>query len=312
LSLDLKNVSIGIDVGGSHISVAAVNQDTMQIISGSQSRKEYDHRSEAEIILKVWAEAINHTLLTLSNDMTVSGIGFAMPGPFDYKDGVSRMKQKLTSIYGMNIPSELDLILKKDRNLEMRFLNDATCFAIGESCMGRGAGKSKVVVLTLGTGFGSAFLEQNIPIVKREDVPPEGCLWHLPFGENIADDYFSTKWFSKYYQDHFGKSVEGVRQIVDNSDEKTIEQIFNAFSNNLSTFVGPHLEKFKAEILIIGGNISKAFPHFGSKIKTLIEGQGIDIEISPSELFEDAAILGAAKLLDDKYWTQICKNIPNY
>jgi len=305
------NVAIGIDVGGSHISVANVDQETKKIIPGSESRKEYDHTSDSSSIFQIWTDAISKTLATLTDDMSLQGLGFAMPGPFDYKEGVSKMDQKLVSLYGMHIPTKLNELLESKQELKMRFLNDATCFAIGESISSKETQEGRVVVMTLGTGFGSAFLDNGLPVVQRADVPEHGCLWHLPFGESIADDYFGSKWFVKYLEEHYATKVKGVREILEIANGETIAKIFEAFSKNLSSFLGPYLKQFEAEILIIGGNISRALPHFEDKLKSLLLLQDVDIEIRASKLLEDAAITGASILLDDNYWTEVYKTIPN-
>jgi len=311
LNSQLKKVAAGIDVGGSHISVAIVDEKTKEIISGSESRRDYDHKSSANTILQVWADTINSTLESMTEDMSLQGIGFAMPGPFDYKEGICRMDQKMISLFGLHIPTKLNAMLNYEQGVEMRFLNDATCFAIGESIAGIGAGKDKVVVITLGTGFGSAFLDQDYPIVKRGDVPPEGCLWHLPFAEGIADDYFGSKWFVNFFEEQYSKKISGVREMLEIANSEMNEKIFGEFTKNLASFIGPHLKNFQAEILIIGGNISKALPLFQDKLFNLLKLQGVEIDIRSSELLEDAAIIGASKLLDDDYWAEVYKTIPN-
>jgi len=311
LSLIQKKVSIGIDVGGSHITTAGVDETDMHVIEGSKTRRSFDHSLDAESILKIWAEAIESTIHKLGEDFLLSGMGFAIPGPFDYKKGICQMDQKMVSLKGKHIPNELNKILQVERDFKMRFLNDATCFAIGESIAGMGVGKSKVVVITLGTGFGSAFLDQNIPIVKRYDVPKEGCLWHLPFGNSIADDYFGSKWFVNFFAENYSEKVDGVREILEKGETLKIENVFSKFASNLSDFLGPYLKEFEADILIVGGNISKALPYFKNKLISLLHSQGIEIEIKASELLEEAAIVGASKLLDDDYWAEIYQTIPN-
>lgn len=49
----------------------------------------------------------------------------------------------------MHIPTAINKILDKD--LKMRFINDAACFAIGESVKGEGENFKKGVVITLNT-----------------------------------------------------------------------------------------------------------------------------------------------------------------
>jgi len=99
-------------------------------------------------------------------------------------------------------------LVSLDGNQAIRFMNDASSFAVGEAWIGNAAGYKRSLFITLGTGFGSAFLEKGIPVVERDDIPPMGCLWHLPFRDGISDDYFSTRWIIKQYD---GKTVPNQR-----------------------------------------------------------------------------------------------------
>ena len=61
--------------------------------------------------------------------------------------------------------------------------------------------------ITLGTGFGSAFISNRIPIVDGPLVPRLGCVYHLPYRDGIADDYFSTRGLLGRYKKLTGKEL---------------------------------------------------------------------------------------------------------
>jgi len=172
-----------------------------------------------------------------------------------------------------------------------------------------GKAKQRVVVITLGTGFGAAFLDDKIPIVDRANVPPQGCLWHLPFGKSIADDYFSTNWFVTEYNTRHEDEISGVKELL-SKDAEVVQALFEEFANNLGDFLAPHLKKFNAEILIVGGNISKALNHFITPLTTRLNQQNVQLEIAPSILLEEAALIGSAQLFDEIYWEKVSKVLP--
>ncbi len=305
-----KTISIGVDIGGTHITCAAVEIGKGRLLAGSLSRATYHHDGDAATILDRWAFALNSTIDTV--DATeLAGIGFAIPGPFDYRNGISKMQHKFPQLYGLHIPSALQPLLTTGSDLPMRFLNDASAFAVGEAWLGEGRGFVKVVVITLGTGFGSAFIEHGVPVVKREDVPEEGCLWHLPFKDGIADQYFSTGWFVREWEKTTGETIEGVKKLMNKagSDEKA-RALFTAFGHNLAECLSPWLGRFHAEVLIIGGNIAHALPLFGPGLREGLQKAGIAARIAPSKLLEQAALLGSARLLDDGFWTKVSAQLP--
>jgi glucokinase len=311
-----KNLSIGVDIGGTHITCAAVEIAEGKLLEETRSRVAYSHEDSAEVILKSWATALNDTISKVDGAQ-LSGIGFAIPGPFDYRNGISKMKHKFTNLYDVHIPTALRPQLSESFQLSesssrIRFLNDATAFAVGEAWLGEGRVFQKVVVITLGTGFGSAFIDGGVPVVTRADVPKEGCLWHLPFKDSIADDYFATKWFVREYEKQTGQKIEGVKNLMEkNGTDEIAQKLFAQFGHHLAECLAPWLKKFGAEVLIIGGNIAHALPLFGEVFKNDLKKAGVSVKIAPSKLLENAALLGSARLLDDGFWQKVSAQLPN-
>jgi glucokinase len=306
-----KNIAIGVDVGGTHISCAAIRLSSGEMLSGSVSRESYDHDSPASVIFNNWAAALNNTLSQIPEEQ-LAGIGFAIPGPFDYRNGISKMQHKFKQLYGLQIANDLSPKLKNSGAGHMRFINDATAFAIGEAWQGAGQHFDKVVVITLGTGFGSAFLHSGVPVVSGETVPKEGCLWHLPFQNGIADDYFSTRWFLSEYEKLTGHQAKGVKELLEqNAENPKIQELFTQFGKNLATCLAPWLRTFEAEVLIVGGNISRALPLIESSFDQTMSKMGVTVPIVASKLREDAAMMGSARLLDNDFWEKVSVELPN-
>jgi glucokinase len=304
-------LSIGTDIGGTHITCAAVKIHEGELIPDTLSRATYDHEASAEVILQSWAKAINKTLEKI-DETQLAGIGFAIPGPFDYRNGISKMEHKFKKLYGLHIPGALNPLLSTQKELPMRFLNDATSFAVGEAWLGEGQGFQKVVVITLGTGFGSAFIEDGVPVVSGDEVPKEGCLWHLPFKDGIADDYFSTRWFIGEYLKQTGVSIAGVKDLMDKaSTEAIVRDLFLQFGQNLADCLAAPLQKFGANVLIIGGNIAHALPLFGDEFREGLDKAGASVKVLVSRHSEHAALIGSARLLDDTFWGKVSLQLPN-
>ena len=304
-------LSIGTDIGGTHITCAAIKIQEGELLLETLSRATYSHEAPAEVILQSWAKALNNTLSKIDKSQ-LAGIGFAIPGPFDYRNGVSKMEHKFKNLYGLHIPGALNPLLTTQKELPMRFLNDATSFAVGEAWTGEGQGYHKVVVITLGTGFGSAFTEDGVPVVSGDEVPKEGCLWHLPFKDGMADDYFSTRWFVGEYEKQTGQIIQGVKDLMDKTDTDPIARgLFLQFGQNLADCLASPLQKFGAEVLIIGGNIAHALPLFGGVFRDGLEKAGVTVKVVVSKHSEHAALIGSGRLLDDVFWEKVSVRLPN-
>ena len=305
----MRKTAIGADIGGTHISAAVIDLTTGTPLPGSLFRNTYDHQQAAETILDAWAEVLQSCLQIAGEDC--QGIGMAIPGPFDYRNGISNMQHKFPQLFHCNVHTELVNRLNTGQ-LPLRFMNDATAFAVGEAWVGAGQSFSKVVVVTLGTGFGSAFLENGIPVVHSDTVPKEGCLWHVPFKEGIADDYFSTRWLVAAYEAKKGIRLEGAQPLAALAEkDPEVQIIFKKFGVNLGLCLEHPLRRFGAECLIMGGNIAHASAFFQPAFESTLYSLGYSIPIFSSKLWEEAALIGSARLLDPLFWEKVSIDFPD-
>jgi glucokinase len=307
-----KHIALGADIGGSHISCAAVDLLTGKVLRETLTGREVNNQAKASVIIAVWVEAISE-VLTKVPISAVKGIGFAMPGPFDYVKGISYIKgvAKYESLYGFNITEAISSGLNIPQGFLIRYMNDASAFAVGEAWAGSAANSNRSLSITFGTGFGSAFISNRIPIVDGPDVPKLGCIYHIPYEDGIADDYFSTRWFMRQYKSITGKELSGVKELSElASEDKIVRDLFIEFGDKSALFLAPWLKKFKAEILVIGGNISHAYRLFGNVFEERLKKENCTCEVALSELKEDAALMGSAYLLDDTFWKSVQHALP--
>jgi glucokinase len=307
-----QNIAIGVDIGGSHISCAAVDLTSGQVIRETFSVRAVNNQAQATQIISVWASCLSDVFTRIPSDK-VKGIGFAMPGPFDYVNGICLIKgvSKYENLYGFNIGDAIISSLDVAENFEARFINDASSFAVGEAWTGKASKVKRSISITLGTGFGSAFILDKIPVVDGPEVPKLGCVYHLPFNGKIADDSFSTRWFIGSYKKATGKDINGVKEMANlAATDKTAMRLFTEFGNNLGVFLAPWLNRFKAEILVLGGNISLAYNIFGNVFEASLKKEKCKCKVEISELKEDAALLGSAYLFNDDFWKAVQKALP--
>ena len=302
-------IAIGADIGGSHISSAAIDIVSGKVLKETSVERKLDNQAPAAEIIAVWASCVKESLSRVPAH-SVKGIGFAMPGPFDYVKGIGHFKgvSKYETLEGLNVGEALRAELQADA-LGIRFMNDASCFAVGEARAGKAAAYKKSMSITLGTGLGSACVEDGIPVVDGPSVPELGCLGFLPYKKSIADDHFSTRWFIQRYLEETGTKVAGVKELTTSRDPAA-KALFDTFGDELAGFISPWLTKFGAEILVIGGNISFAWDFFGGAFEARLAKEHCSCRVALSELKEDAALLGAAYLFDDASWEAVQHALP--
>ncbi|MGS2737890.1 ROK family protein [Sinomicrobium sp. M5D2P17] len=300
-------VTIGVDIGGSHISSAAVDMERSEIIPGTYFRGDVNSKATKKEIFLKWAYVINKSLESLKNEQPL-GVGIAIPGPFHYKEGIALFKRndKYESLYGVSVLNELPSFLNQE--LPIRFLNDATSFGIGAIYINKGANRQRIVAVTFGTGFGATFLKNGLPMVHEKNVPEGGYLWDKDFLDGIADDYFSTRWFLSRYKELSGKNeIIGVKELLELKDIDPTG-IFEEFAENVNVFLMPYLKKFGADLLVIGGSIAKAHHYFLPAIYKKWLHQNVSVTVI--ENTEEASIIGSAYLFDNVFWNQVKDELP--
>ncbi|MGE5419821.1 MAG: ROK family protein [Chloroflexota bacterium] len=307
-----RNIAIGSDIGGSHITCAALDLQTGAILRNTIAERAVDNQAQAVTIIRVWSEAVAEAMSKVPAEK-IKGIGFAMPGPFDYVKGISYIRgvAKYENLYGFNIADAVSSTLRLPENVPIRFINDASAFAVGEAWAGSARNFTRSLSITFGTGFGSAFIADKIPVCDGPQVPRIGCVYHLPYEEGIADDYFSTRWFLKQYKTIKGKELSGVKELASLAkSDSVVRGLFTEFGEKSAKFLTPWLKSFEAEILVVGGNISHAYDLFGDVFEATFRKEGWNGAVELSKLKEDAALFGSAYLFNDKFWKDVQHALP--
>lgn len=288
--------SLGIDIGGSHISGGIVNRTSGEVLLHSYKEQPIDPLGPRQVILDTWTAFIQ-SLLKFQLDSPIKTIGFAMPGPFDYENGIASFDgvPKYNSLKGVNIREYLKNNLPDGQNLNIHFKNDATAFAVGEYLSGAAQNLDRVWVLTLGTGFGSTFLINGIPTFSGPGMPDGGYLYYQPFKQGIAEESLSTRWFENTWHKRTGKTIKGVKPLADLYTQGNAEakQLFNDFAENLAAFLAPWLKSTEAHGVVIGGGITKAWEYFAPQTEAHLRSAGLDIILRKGALGKYAPIIGA-------------------
>ena len=298
---------LGIDICGTHIKGGIVNPLTNDIhqnmISHEELKATDSTLSVTTKIRKVIAEIQNRIPLS-----KLGGIGIAMPGPCDYAKGIVAIYgvPKFQSLFGLNLKEEI----KKVSSLNTVFINDASAYALGEYYAGAAKDTSRSIIVTIGTGLGSTFLENDTVLNElTEGIPEHGYLYNIPYRDGMADDYFSTRWFVNTWNMLFpDKKVTGVKEIAlrASNGDNNAQSLFENFASNFVEFITPFLLNFKPEKLIIGGNIAKASDFFLDNIQSQLEKLNLITKIDICRLWDMSPLIGSAI-----YTSNILKNMEN-
>lgn len=168
--------------------------------------------------------------------------------------------------------------------------NDAACFLKGEAFGGAAKGAKQAIGLTLGTGLGSARFQGGKAL--------DANLWCSPFKAGIAEDYLSTRALVNTYLRLSGRQVQDAEALAGLYQvDELARHAFHLFGRDLGLFLEPFIKKEQPEVVVIGGNIAKAWELFIPETEKQLQRITVPFALHPAQLGEMAPMMGAAS-----YW----------
>ncbi|MEK3834810.1 ROK family protein [Paenibacillus sp. FSL R7-0128] len=205
-------------------------------------------------------------------------IGMAFPGPFDYRQGVCLIRGlgKFEAIYGLNLGQALRARWHAGSSreagtlpdMDIRFENDARLFALGVSAE---FPRKRFMALTLGTGLGSAFIDNSRIMESGPGIPPNGWLYDQPYLDGRADDWFSRRGILKLAREAGigeaglpGANMD-VKELAHEAREgnAAARGVFAEFGARLGELLQPYVDGYRPDFIILGGQISKSHDLLG-------------------------------------------------
>ncbi|GAA5511476.1 polyphosphate glucokinase [Deinococcus carri] len=240
------SVILGIDIGGSGIKGAPVDTDTGKLVA-ERWRIPTPEGAQPDAVKDVVAELVRH----FGHE---GPVGVTFPGIVQHGKTLSA-----ANVDRGWIGLDADALFTQATGRDVHLINDADAAGLAEARFGAGAGVPGVVlVLTFGTGIGSALIHNGVLVPNTE----LGHLWLR--GDREAEAWASAR----------------AREQEDLS--------WKDWAKRASKYL-QHLELlFSPDLFIIGGGISKKADKWQPHIET---GR---TPLVPAALQNEAGIVGAA------------------
>ncbi len=240
----MAETRFGVDIGGSGIKGAPVDTTTGNL-TAERLRIETPQPSEPDAVADAVAEVVNHF-------GWVGPVGCTFPAVV--KHGVVCTAANVDESW---IGTDVAALLSKRLGQPVNVMNDADLAGLAEMRFGAGKGRrGEVVMVTLGTGIGSALFHDGV-------LTPNSELGHLEVKGSDAESRASDR----------------VREEDDLSWKK--------FAKRVETYLRTLEDLLWPDLIIVGGGVSKK----ADKFLPLIE---IRTELVRAALLNDAGIIGAA------------------
>lgn len=235
---------LGIDVGGSGIKGAPVDVSSGKMLAER-------HRIPTPQPAK--PRAVAKTVLKLVHHFNWNGpIGVGFPAALQH--GVAKTAANIDKSW---IDTNVAELFSDTTKCPVKVVNDADAAGLAEVSFGGGKGRSGLtILLTIGTGIGSALVKDGVLIPNTE-------LGHLKFKGGIAEHYAAD---SAKKRDGLSWKEWAVR--------------FDEYLNHVYRLFYP-------DLFILGGGASKKFEKFEELLT-------VPTKVVPATMLNQAGIVGAA------------------
>lgn len=323
----MTTFSIGVDLGGTNLRIAAVTPQGQRLETISLPTR---LAAGPQAVLDDMAQAILQLIDNHGGRGQLLGIGIGSPGPLELPAGVLHHPPNLTGFDGLNLRAELERRLGRPVQVD----SDANLAAYGECLLGAGRsfGTDSLCMYTLGTGVGSGLvLKGNIwhgmkgaagesghgPIIPEGTACPcgaRGCLEMYASATSIAR---RARELGLEPQPKHGNGAtapltsSAVAQLAHSGDPRAL-QVFDEVGLALGLSLAHLINALDLPLYVIGGGAAAAWPLFAPKMfATVRESSYVyrmsmprdlgsfetgKTHIAPAQLGSDAGLLGAALL----------------
>lgn len=302
-------LTIAVDIGGTHIRVAAYEPNSTTPISHHKTKSLADQPGVfdrlVEAVKQVW------------QDGQVSAIGIASPGPLDPHAGVILDTPNI--LEWDNFP--LAAKLTDQFNVPVYLDNDANMAGLGEWQYGAGQGHRDLVYLTISTGIGGGVISGDQLLQGYRGMGAE--LGHMlidPNGplcgcgkrghiESFASGPSIVRYFNEQLNAGQQSSLQpdpnlGTAQLAEAAlaGDSLATSAFSRAGHYLGIAVANFLAIFDPSILIFGGGVSQVgdllFKPFEESLREHVFHSHYmdDLVITKAALGDDAGLLGALAL----------------
>ncbi len=311
---------IGIDVGGTNVKIALVNDKGKIIYSNSvPTHAELGYEYTVNNIKQAIYDLLKETKLEPKD---VEGMGFGFPGQIDFKNGIVRNAP--------NIPGWVDIPIKQifedEFHIPTRVDNDVRCAALGELNYGAGKGCENLICITVGTGIGSGLIVNGKLVrgasnaageighikLQMKDGPicgcgDTGCLEAFASGPAIvamAEEYIKGGKSTKYREIANGNPLTPyIVCEAAKSGDVVAQRIFSIIGEYIGIGMAGVVNLLNPEKIIIGGGVADAGDLlFNPIIKAIKERamkiSGETVQVVPAQLGNSAGVIGASLLIE--------------
>jgi fructokinase len=254
-------IRIGVDIGGTKMEIAALDESGVEIFR----RRNDAPRGAYSDALRALADAVLDAERKAGAPCTV---GIGTPGAVSARDG--KLRNAYASVLnGMPIKPDLERLLER----EVRFANDANCFALSEAADGAAAGAGVVFGVILGTGVGGGTVVDGRALHGANAIAGEWGHNPLPWPaagelpgprcgcgkEGHIEAFLSGPGLARDLRIITGTALEPAQIIARaESGDPACEAALARYEERLARALASVINLLDPDVIVLGGGLSNA------------------------------------------------------
>lgn len=286
--------AIGVDLGGSHLSVGLVSENGEVLFS---LREDLPRKSAWAVTRQIGK--LIHKLIEISA-ASPSCIGIGVPGLVNIQQGVVHQSPHFPA--WQNVP--LQQLLSNQFELPFTLHNDASMFAYGEKCVGGGKNKSDFILLTLGSGIGAGIILQDQLVSGSQGFAGE--VGHMTIeqagplcscGNRGCWELYAA---SQSFQQFASRAVplQELAELAEQGSEEALS-FWKWYGGKLALGVHSLMNVFGVHDFLLSGAVSRAQQFFLAETIKQVRSRSYryyaeHLSIMPAVLGENGGVIGSA------------------
>ena len=300
----MEPYSIGVDLGGTNLRAAAVNE-TGKVLERVSVPAHYD-AGRMQVVSEIVA-TIGKVRDRIPRGM-LRGVGIGVPGFIDIEKGIVVGSSNLPGFNDFPVRDEI----QKHLGIPIILENDANAAALGEKWIGAGQNVNDLILLTLGTGIGGGVISRGKILHGSHGMAGEfGHMTVFPDGNPcgcgntgcLEKHASATAIAAMGRMMHFGQEIntaEDVFRLAQAGNERA-HWVFQAMGRALGIALASLINAFNFPLYLLSGGPLPAWDFFAPSMLAEVHKRSFTFartgtRIEKALLGADAGLLGAAYL----------------
>ena len=293
--------SIGVDIGGTNIRLAIVNENGEIIRVNKQRTKKMSKPSDLVDQIEELYNSVN------ADEFDVVGMGVGVPGPVKQVTGYVHVLSNI-GLSDFNLKE----MLEERLNIKVVVGNDAKVAALAEARLGAGKGAHVMQYITISTGVGggltidgnlyystNGFSQEigNMNLIKNGRQPNPsmnpGCLEGHCSGTALVS-IAKERGLDVIHAGEFFEEVKKGNKVAIELKEEWID--------NLAFSMGSLVNILEPDVFVLGGGVMQSSDYFLDDLKKAIDNYVFpqmegNVNVKKAYFDQDAGIIGASLLV---------------